>query len=99
MDDHNEHLPLRLVAALGDGTHVGRERELDLVRRTLRRSAPGLPSCAVVVGQAGMGKTRLAAEAAAAHKGTVLYGRCDEDLDRPYQPLAECLAPLVEKHG
>ena len=52
----------------------------------------------VLSGEAGIGKTRLAAELArAAHASgaTVLYGRSDEDAIAPYQPFAEALRPYL----
>ena len=51
----------------------------------------------VIAGEAGVGKTRLAAAAAmAADDGAlVLYGRCDEGLGVPYQPFAEALGSYV----
>ena len=48
----------------------------------------------VLAGEAGVGKTRLAARfAAAAHAGgaTVLHGRIDEETVVPYQPFVEAL--------
>ncbi len=53
---------------------------------------------ALISGEPGVGKTRLAAEVArAAHDegAIVLYGRCDEDLGVPYQPFVEALRPYV----
>ena len=49
----------------------------------------------VVSGEAGIGKTRLAAEFAAHVTdagGLVLHGRCDPDTHAPYQPFSEMLA-------
>jgi WD40 repeat protein/class 3 adenylate cyclase/energy-coupling factor transporter ATP-binding protein EcfA2 len=53
---------------------------------------------ALLAGDPGIGKTRLAAAlAAAVHEqgGLVLYGRCDEEPTGPYQLLAEALDPYV----
>ena len=53
---------------------------------------------ALISGEAGVGKTRLATHLALAAHGqgaTVLYGRCDEDLGVPYQPWAQALRHLV----
>jgi class 3 adenylate cyclase len=53
---------------------------------------------ALVAGDAGIGKTRLAAEFAAhvhATGAVVLVGRCDEDLAVPYQPFVEALRYFV----
>jgi tetratricopeptide (TPR) repeat protein len=52
----------------------------------------------VICGEAGIGKTRAAAELAArAHDegSLVLYGRCDEGLAVPYQPFVEALRSLM----
>ncbi|HEY3238481.1 MAG TPA: AAA family ATPase, partial [Acidimicrobiia bacterium] len=52
----------------------------------------------LVAGEPGIGKTRLATEAALrAHQqgGLVLLGRCDEDLAVPYQPFVDALRHLV----
>jgi class 3 adenylate cyclase/tetratricopeptide (TPR) repeat protein len=47
-----------------------------------------------IYGEPGIGKTRLAAEAARVayeHGAVVLYGRCDEGLNVPHQPFVEVL--------
>ena len=51
----------------------------------------------MVIGEPGIGKTRLAGEMARRvgdEGGQVLYGRSDEDLGVPYQPFIEALAPF-----
>ncbi len=51
-----------------------------------------------LAGEPGIGKTRLATEAArAAHAegGTVLFGGCDEDVGLPYRPFVEALRHYV----
>src|SRR5262249_10767034 len=58
----------------------------------------GARRVALIAGEPGVGKTRLAAEIAGdAHRdgAVVLYGRCDEDLGVPYQPFVEALRPYV----
>ena len=73
---------------------AGRERELAQLREAWGRVAEGGSAAVLLVGEAGIGKTRLAAElAAGVHRagGSVLYGRCDEGLAVPYQPFAEAL--------
>jgi DNA-binding SARP family transcriptional activator/tetratricopeptide (TPR) repeat protein len=74
-------------------TLIGRRAELDRIGRLL---GGGRQATAVVViaGEAGVGKTRLAADVAqrAVDRGAlVLYGRCDEGLRVPYQPFVEAL--------
>lgn len=71
---------------------IGREVELDVLTSAYKEAASGRPQIVVVAGEPGVGKTRLAAEAARlAHDAgaTVLFGRCDEDLAVPYQPFVE----------
>ncbi|MFN0027932.1 MAG: ATP-binding protein [Acidimicrobiales bacterium] len=49
-------------------------------------------------GEAGIGKTRTAAavaDRAAAGGALVLFGRCDEDMAYPFQPIAEALRQFV----
>ncbi|MGH9005409.1 MAG: AAA family ATPase, partial [Acidimicrobiia bacterium] len=60
------------------------------------KSAAGQAERGIVLlgGEPGIGKTRLAAELAAAvhaEGAVVLAGRCDEDLAVPYQPFVEAL--------
>jgi class 3 adenylate cyclase len=73
---------------------VGRHTEREHLLRTWKEARAGARRVVLVSGEPGMGKTRLAAEvAAAAHDdgATVLFGRCDEDLGVPYQPFVEAL--------
>lgn len=85
-----------LPAALGplDGLpFVGRSHELERLTRAWKRAAAGCRA-AFVVGEPGIGKTRLLSELAEvvhAQGGTVLYGRCHEDVGLPYPPFAEAL--------
>jgi class 3 adenylate cyclase/tetratricopeptide (TPR) repeat protein len=88
---------------------VGRERELDLLERRTKAAVAGARRVVLLRGEAGIGKTSLAAAAARhAHSlgATVLFGACDEDLVAPYKPFAEGVdhlvvhlpAPLVDEH-
>ena len=74
---------------------MGRTAEFGRLTRLLDLAATGEPVVALVSGDAGMGKTRLVAEvaAAAARQGfMVLSGRCAELGDSvPYLPLADAL--------
>jgi len=90
-------LPERLDAARG-GVFVGREAAGARLHEAFARARSGDRSVALVTGVAGIGKTRLLAEFAHAAQGAgalVLYGRCDEEPARPYQPFGEALAPLT----
>src|SRR5262249_49134222 len=85
---------LRLVG----GVFVGRELELETLTGEWRLALEGSLRLALVAGEPGIGKTRLAAELASrAHEegAVVLFGRCDEDLGVPYQPCAEALRSYV----
>jgi predicted ATPase len=98
------HIRLPLPRPLRVATEfplVGRDPELARVRQLWAKRAHG-PRFAIVAGEAGIGKTRLAAELAVAVHGEgalVLYGRCDEGLAVPYQPWVEALRPVAEAVG
>jgi DNA-binding CsgD family transcriptional regulator len=74
---------------------VGRDVELDVLTGLLGTAAAGQSVVALVSGDGGIGKTRLAAELSAAARGrgfTVLSGRCAELAGAiPYLPLADAL--------
>ena len=91
-----------VLAATAAGPFVGRAAELawleglwaevDAAGGTARRRV------ALLAGDPGIGKTRLAASLAGGvfdRGGLVLYGRCDEQPTGPYQPLVEALGPYV----
>jgi tetratricopeptide (TPR) repeat protein len=78
---------------------VGRDGELERLQRLWKEAAAGERRVALIGGEPGIGKTRLAAELAIrVHDdgGVVLAGRCDEDLDVPYQPFVEALRHFVD---
>jgi class 3 adenylate cyclase/DNA-binding CsgD family transcriptional regulator len=81
---------------------VGRHRELGVLRAALQRARAGAGGVAVLVGEAGVGKSRLArelAEAAAEQGCTVLTGRALAGGNpQPYRPFAEALASAA-RHG
>jgi DNA-binding SARP family transcriptional activator len=71
---------------------VGRDRELAAGDEVWARATAGHPSVLLVIGEAGIGKSRLLAELAATMAGRgalVRFGRCDPDAAFPYQPLVE----------
>jgi class 3 adenylate cyclase len=93
--------PLPPTLRLHDETPlIGRDRELASLCGEWDVAARGRASLALVSGEPGIGKTRFAA-ALAAHAAEggaqVLYGRCDEDALRPYQPVAEALSGAVDR--
>ena len=86
------------------GTLVGRDAELARLRALLSDAAAGRAVTALVSGDAGVGKSRLVAEAmrVAANDGfTVLCGQCAEIGDSvPYLPFADAFRsapPHIEK--
>ena len=89
-------LPLpTLLATREERPFVGRAAELGALRQAWEL---GQGAIVVVVGEAGMGKTRLAARfAAEAHAGgaAVLHGRIDEETVVPFQPFVEALRHYV----
>jgi DNA-binding SARP family transcriptional activator len=86
--------PQPLAAALGRHALVGRATELAFLEGCRERAAEDVRQLVLLAGDAGIGKTRTAAEfARRAHDGgaVVLYGRFDEQTTAPYQPLVEML--------
>jgi tetratricopeptide (TPR) repeat protein len=74
---------------------VGREAELAALAHAFDEAAAGGSPLVLLTGEAGIGKTRLAARfadlEARARGALALYGRCDEDAVVPYQPFVEAL--------
>ena len=87
-------VPLPAGLARGALALAGREREMKTLRGQWDRVVAGGSAAVVIVGEPGIGKSRLAAELAGlahATRATVLYGRCDDDTVVPDQPIAEAL--------
>src|SRR5205807_2243276 len=92
-------LPLPPVLRTSGFGFVGRDAEQKVLASVWELAAGGELRSALVAGEAGIGKTRLAAEFAARVHGegaVVLAGRCDEDLAVPYQPFVEALCYFVD---
>jgi DNA-binding SARP family transcriptional activator/energy-coupling factor transporter ATP-binding protein EcfA2 len=73
---------------------VGRDVELARLRREWQRATAGERRLVVLAGEAGIGKSRLAAELARValdDGGEVLVGHADEEAPTPYQPFVEAL--------
>ena len=86
--------PAPLAAAVDRHALVGRGVELAFLERCWREASEGQRALVLLTGDAGIGKTRAAAEVAArAHDdgAVVLYGRFDEETLTPYQPVVEML--------
>ncbi|HMC80223.1 MAG TPA: BTAD domain-containing putative transcriptional regulator, partial [Acidimicrobiia bacterium] len=79
---------------------VGRSGELERLEVAWKEASSGQRSLVLVAGEPGIGKTRLAFEAARRAHGEgaiVLFGRCDEGLGVPYQPFVEALSTYVRQ--
>jgi DNA-binding SARP family transcriptional activator len=80
------------------GDYVGREAERERLERLWTAARGGRRGIALIAGEPGIGKTRLCgqlATRAASDGGTVLYGRCEEELVLPYQPWVAALQEAV----
>jgi len=88
-------LPFALRLPPGALPLVGRERELGRLLRAWSQAVAGEGGMALVVGEPGIGKSRLAAEfasRAAAARAVVLGARCPDLPDAPpYGPVEEAL--------
>ena len=79
-------LAMALVSAAGEGELVGREGQVVALDAILADTAAGRGRVVLVVGEPGIGKTRLAEEAArraASHGVQVAWGRCFEGEGAP----------------
>jgi DNA-binding CsgD family transcriptional regulator/tetratricopeptide (TPR) repeat protein len=88
---------LRLAPAL---PFVGRSDELAVLGGLRLRAAQDGRRIAILRGDAGSGKTRLArqvAESAAVAGACVLHGACDPSTAPPYGPFVEALEQLAEQ--
>ena len=73
----------------------GRHDEFAVMLAAWKQAEGGARRAVLVSGEPGIGKTRLAAEVAAvahARGALVLYGRCDNELEVPFQPFADALS-------
>jgi len=78
---------------------VGRAAEVRWLEQRLQEAIAGRPQVVVLIGESGLGKTRLQTElcdrARRAHIQVAL-GRPDEDLPIPYGLIADALEPCLE---
>ena len=95
-------LPDVLVSIAGRGAFAGRTEEQAAIAAALEPvAAGGRQHLVLLIGEAGIGKTRLAAEVAVAlHEQeralSIAFGRCDEEALIPYQPFAEVFRAFVD---
>src|ERR671933_824430 len=89
------HRRLQAVAARGLTRFVGRQHELEMLRQALERAAAGHGQIVAIVGEAGVGKSRLVYEFVHAHytqgwrvleSASVSYGKAT-----PYFPVIDLL--------
>ncbi len=95
-------LGANLVSALADPTpFVGRDAELTRVKHLVETASEGRGGVTMLLGEPGVGKSRLAAEASAfaIDRGfTVVAGQCYEAGGPPaYGPFIEALRPLAKR--
>src|ERR1700756_454127 len=78
---------------------VGRRRELEALYAALDAAYAGHGRLALLAGEPGIGKTRLALELtaqAATREATIAWGRCLEEAGAPaYRPWAQILGALA----
>ena len=82
------------VAALRPPRLIGREREWRILEDAWQRRQPVL-----LLGEPGIGKSRLAADFAAAHGQAHVYRAHPGDARLPYSLLARLLRGLIERFG
>src|SRR4249920_2664792 len=91
------------MTAPGSRVFVGRERELEELGAALRGVVAGRGGLHLIVGEPGIGKTRLADEVAARAEAdgiAALWGRCWEAEGRPpYWPWVQILRELRQRRG
>ena len=86
------------ISALEPVPFLGRDAEMSRLRAAWQDAQVIGAQVALVAGEPGAGKTRLATELARAvhdEGGRVLWGRCDEGLAVPFQPFVEALDHIV----
>ena len=89
----------KLLSTEGGLDFAGRVTELEALTVAWKQTAAGDRRSVLVAGEPGVGKTRLAGELArSVHEagGAVIYGRCQEDLNVPYEPFVEALTFFCE---
>jgi DNA-binding CsgD family transcriptional regulator len=97
----DDQVSVPLPAALSSAARqrlVGRQAEWSVLSEAWSAALTGAREVVLIGGEAGAGKTRLAAEfARQCHDAgaIVLFGTCDEELALPYQPWVHALDHLL----
>src|SRR5262245_40353940 len=98
-----EPRPQPAVRRSSPSRFIGRDGELALLRARLVEARAGRGGLALVVGEAGIGKTALARAFAAESRdagAAVLWGACSEgDWQPPYGPWVEALGARARAVG
>lgn len=92
----------RVLLQAASAQFVGRSEEFSRIREELALVRRGQTRTVFVLGDPGVGKTRLAAEIAAlaeASGDTVLVGRCTEGSPPAFWPWVQVVRSFVEQHG
>ena len=91
------------IEGLARGRMVGRQRELSILQDLWRSAVEGRGRLALISGEPGVGKTRLANEVTATAQldgARVLSGGCYEnEATTPYLPFLEAFRRLVRERG
>lgn len=84
----------------GGNGMVGRDQLLDQLKRELDQAVAGELRIALLAGEGGIGKTRIAAELALSRDDvTVLYGRAEPDEVRPFNIWSGLLRSAARQFG
>src|SRR5262245_57436145 len=89
-----------MLERVGESEFIGRDREIGLLEAGYREALAGHGRALGIVGEPGIGKTRLVEEFTSRLdpvSDLVLWGRCPEGGGAPaYWPWRQALAPLLE---
>jgi predicted ATPase len=95
-------MPVQLAQSILSPSMVGRESALAALVGMLEQASVGQGQCVLVAGEAGLGKSRLVAEAkrwAVQHGLLILEGHCLEpDAALPYAPFIDLLHDFLSAH-
>ena len=85
-----------LLGGASDALHlIGRDEQINVLQSCWERASGGQQTIAVISGEPGVGKTRLAHEFAQSRHATVLAGRCDREALVAYAPWVAILQRMI----